>query len=214
MNHRKLIDNAWTYNVNIRAEDGPQPPRGWRALLDNLLIPVGFILALILLSIFMSHSAFAQTGSGTITGSVKDSSGALISGGNVSLINTATGVTQKTTSNGEGVFAFPVVPVGQYELDVTADGFTPYKQTSKIKIDVNTALAIDVPLQIAQASSVVTVTENTAEVRTTDTQIGQTIESKQVVDIPLNGRSYTDLLAVQGMGFDLLGCDPYVIDVL
>jgi hypothetical protein len=197
MNHRKLIDDAWTYNANIRAEDGPQPPRGWRALLDNLLIPVGFILALILLSILMSHSALAQTGSGRITGSVKDASGALISGSSVSLINTATGVTQKTTSNGEGVFAFPVVPVGQYELDVTADGFTPYKQTSKIKIDVNTALAIDVPLQIAQASSVVTVTENTAEVRTTDTQIGQTIESKQVVDIPLNGRSYTDLLAVQ-----------------
>src|SRR6202041_1219249 len=148
----------------------------------------------------MSHSALAQTGSGRITGSVKDASGALISGSNVSLINTATGVTQKTTSNGEGVFAFPVVPVGQYELDVTADGFTPYKQTSKIKIDVNTALAIDVPLQIAHASSVVTVTENTAEVRTTDTQIGQTIESKQVVDIPLNGRSYTDLLEEKGGG--------------
>jgi hypothetical protein len=197
MNHRKLIDNAWTYNVNIRAEDGPQPPRGWRALLDNLLIPVGFILALVLLSFLMSHSALAQTGSGRITGSVKDASGALISGSSVSLINTATGATQKTTSNGEGVFAFPVVPVGQYELDVTADGFTPYKQTSKIKIDVNTALAIDVPLQVAQSSSVITVTENTAEVRTTDTQIGQTIESKQVVDIPLNGRSYTDLLAVQ-----------------
>src|SRR3981189_360516 len=60
MNHRKLIDDAWTYNVNIRAEDGPQPSRGWRALLDNLLIPVGFILALLLLSILMSHSAFAS----------------------------------------------------------------------------------------------------------------------------------------------------------
>jgi hypothetical protein len=197
MNHRKLINDAWTYNANIRAEDGLQPPRGWRSLLDNLLIPVGFILVLVLFSFLMSHSAFAQTGSGRITGSVKDGSGALISGSSVSLINTATGATQKTTSNGEGVFTFPVVPVGQYELDVTADGFTPYKQTNKIKIDVNTALAIDVPLQIAQASSVVTITENTAEVRTTDTQIGQTIESKQVVDIPLNGRSYTDLLAVQ-----------------
>jgi hypothetical protein len=125
MNHRRLIDDAWTYNVNIRAEDGPQPPRGWIAVLDNLLIPVGFILALILLSILMSHSALAQTGSGRITGSVKDASGALISGSNASLINTATGATQKTTSNGEGVFSFPVVPVGQYELDVTADGFTP-----------------------------------------------------------------------------------------
>jgi Carboxypeptidase regulatory-like domain len=104
MNHRKLTNDAWTYNANIRAEDGPQPPRGWRALLDSLLIPVGFILALVLLCILISHSALAQTGSGRITGSVKDASGALISGSSVSLINTVTGVTQKTTSNAEGIF--------------------------------------------------------------------------------------------------------------
>src|SRR6202043_2385518 len=162
---------------------------------DTVLIPIGFIFALALFSMLMSHSALAQAGSGRIAGSVKDTTGALISGSSVTLVNTATGVTQTTTSNDEGVFNFPVVPVGQYELDVTASGFTPYKQTSKIKIDVNTALTIDVPLQVAQASSEITVTENTAEVHTTDTQIGQTIESKQVVDIPLNGRSYTDLLA-------------------
>ncbi len=106
-------------------------------------------------------------------------------------------MTQTTTSNGEGVFNFPVVPVGQYELDVISSSFTPYKQTNKVKIDVNTALTIDVSLQVAQASSEITVTENTAEVHTTDTQFGQTIESKQIVDIPLNGRSYTDLLAVR-----------------
>jgi hypothetical protein len=197
MMHRKLMNDAWTYNANIRAEDGPQPPRGWRSLLDTLFIPLCFIAALVLFAMLMSHSAFAQAGSGRIAGSVKDTTGALISGSSVTLVNTATGVSQKTTSNGEGVFNFPVVPVGQYELDVTASGFTPYKQTNKIKIDVNAALTIDVPLQIAQASSEITVTENTAEVHTTDTQIGQTIESKQVVDIPLNGRSYTDLLAVQ-----------------
>src|SRR5580698_6392610 len=197
MNHRKLIDNAWTYNENVRAEDGPQQPRGWRALLDNLLIPVGFILALILLAILMSHSALAQAGSGRIAGSVRDATGAVISGSNVTLVNAATGVTQKTTSNGEGVFNFPVVPVGQYELDVTANGFNPYRQTTNLKVDVNTALTLDVVLQVMDASETITVTENTAEVQTADTQIGQTIESRQVVDIPLNGRSYTDLLAVQ-----------------
>src|ERR1700722_12684256 len=197
MHHGKLINDAWTYNANIRAEDGPQPPRGWRSLLDTLFIPLCFIAALVLFATLTTHSAHAQAGSGRIAGSVKDATGALISGSNVTLVNAATGATQKTTSDGEGVFNFPVVPVGQYELDVIASGFTPYKQTNKIKIDVNTALTIDVPLQVAQASSEITVTENTAEVHTTDTQIGQTIESKQVVDIPLNGRSYTDLLAVQ-----------------
>src|ERR1700722_803127 len=197
MHHGKLINDAWTYNANIRAEDGPQPPRGWRSLLDTLFIPLCFIAALVLFATLTTHSAHAQAGSGRIAGSVKDASGALISGSNVTLVNAATSLTQKTTSNGEGVFNFPVVPVGQYEIDVMADGFNPYRQTQNLTINVNTALAIDVVLKVADASQTVNVIVNTAEVHTTDTQIGQTIESKQVVDIPLNGRSYTDLLAVQ-----------------
>ena len=159
--------------------------------------PTWPLAALLMLALFMSHTALAQTGSGRITGSVKDATGAVISGSSVTLTNTATSVTQTTMSNEEGIFSFPVVSIGQYELDVTASGFTPYKQTSAIKIDVNTSLTIDVTLQVAQDSQTVTVTEGSAEVHTTDTQIGQTIASKQIVDIPLNGRSYTDLLAVQ-----------------
>jgi len=197
MNHWNLINDAWVYSSNARAEDGLQPPRGWRALRDTVLVPLGVFVVLLVLALFMSHTALAQTGSGRIAGSVKDATGAVISGSSVSLINTATGVTQTTTSNGEGIFNFPVVSIGQYELDVTASGFTPYKQASEIKIDVNASLTIDVTLQVAHASQTVMVTEGSAEVHTTDTQIGQTIESKQVVDIPLNGRSYTDLLAVQ-----------------
>jgi Carboxypeptidase regulatory-like domain len=197
MEHRRLLDDAWTYNTPLRAEDGSRAQDQRNAFHEFVIVPLGFLGAIVLIVLLMSCFVRAQAGSGRIAGSVKDRTGAVVMGSSVTLVNTATGVTQKTTSNGEGVFNFPVVPVGQYELDVTASGFTPYKQTSKIKIDVNTALTIDVPLQVAQASTEVNVTENTADVHTTDTQIGQTIESKQVVDIPLNGRSYTDLLAVQ-----------------
>jgi hypothetical protein len=151
---------------------------------------------LIMITVLSSAAGLAQTG-GRIAGSVKDSSGAVIPNSQVTLLNPTTGVKQTRKSSGDGSFNFPVVPVGQYELDVTADGFNPYKETNNLKIDVNTALTIDVVLQVAQASQTVTVTTGTAEVHTTDTQIGQTIQSKQVVDIPLNGRSYTDLLAVQ-----------------
>jgi Carboxypeptidase regulatory-like domain len=197
MNHRNLINDAWVYSSNVRAEDGQQPPRGWRGLRGTVLVPLKVFAVLLVLALFMSPTALAQTGSGRIAGSVKDATGAVISGSSVSLINMATGVTQTTTSNGEGIFNFPVVSIGQYELGVIASGFTPYKQTGEIKIDVNTSLTIDVTLQVAQAAQTVTVTEGSAEVHTTDTQIGQTIESEQVVDVPLNGRSYTDLLAVQ-----------------
>jgi hypothetical protein len=197
MNHRNLINDAWVYSFNARAEDGLKPPAGWRAVYDRLLVPLGLYVALFLLLLLASQRALAQTGSGRIAGSVKDASGAVIPGSKVSLVNTATGVSQDTTSDGEGVFNFPVVLIGQYQLGVTADGFTPYTEAGQIKIDVNTSLTIDVKLQVQQASQTVTVTESSAEVHTTDTQLGQTIESKQIVDIPLNGRSYTDLLAVQ-----------------
>jgi hypothetical protein len=197
MNPRKLINDAWMYNANIRAEDGLQPPRGSRALLDAVLIPLGFIIALLLLALLISHSALAQTGVGRITGAVKDATGALIPNSQVVLLNPATGVKQNTTTGADGVYTFAAVPVGQYELDVTANGFNPYRQTTSLTIDVNTALTVDVVLQVADASQTVTVTENTAEVHTADTQLGQTIQNKQIVDIPLNGRSYTDLLAVQ-----------------
>ncbi len=138
----------------------------------------------------------AQTG-GRIAGAVKDATGALIPNSQVVLTNPANGVKQNAVTGNDGVFNFAAVPVGEYELDVTADGFNPYRQTTNLKIDVNTALTIDVVLKVADTSQTINVIENTAEVRTTDTQMGQTIESKQIADIPLDGRSYTDLLAVQ-----------------
>jgi Carboxypeptidase regulatory-like domain len=154
------------------------------------------IFSIFTLAALLSSAAFAQTG-GKISGEVKDATGAVIPGSDVVLLNPATGIKRSTVSGADGGFNFPIVPVGQYQLDVTKEGFTPYRQTSNLKIDVNTSLTLDVVLQVAQSNQTVTVTENTAEVHLTDTQIGQTIQSKQVVDIPLNGRSYTDLLAVQ-----------------
>ena len=153
-------------------------------------------IVLLILAAISTQILSAQTG-GRIAGAVKDVTGALIPNSQVVLFDPATGVTQNTITGNDGVFTFTAVPVGQYELDVTAEGFNSYRQTANLKIDINTALTIDVVLKVADASQTVNVTENTAEVHTTDTQTGQTIESKQIVDIPLNGRSYTDLLAVQ-----------------
>ena len=156
----------------------------------------GILLTLLLACLVAPPLLSAQTG-GSIAGAVKDATGALIPNSQVVLLNAANGFTQNTVTGSDGVFTFAALPVGQYELDVRAEGFNPYRQTAGLKIDVNTSLTVDVVLQVAETSQTVSVTENTAEVRTTDTQVGQTIEAKQVVDIPLNGRSYTDLLAVQ-----------------
>ncbi|HWZ49951.1 MAG TPA: carboxypeptidase-like regulatory domain-containing protein, partial [Granulicella sp.] len=175
-NHN-IVSRVENNSIKLRAEDGSQVPDQQSAFREFVLIPFSFLGAVLLLILLMSHSALAQAGSGRLAGSVKDATGAVIPRSTVSLLNTATGVNQNTTSGDDGTFNFPVVSIGQYELDVTADGFNKFRQTAGLKIDVNTALTLDVVLQVADAGQTVDVTENTAEVHTTDTQIGQTIES-------------------------------------
>jgi hypothetical protein len=103
---------------------------------------------------------------------------------------------RQTPRQERSAYSFPVLPVGQYELDVIADGFQP-NQTQGLVIDINTDLTLDVILQVSEQNQTVTVTEFGSHVETSDTQLGQVIDSKQVTSIPLNGRSYTDLFAIQ-----------------
>ena len=90
-----------------------------------------------------------------------------------------------------------MVPVGVYELVVSIENFRPYRK-SDIAVDLGSAVQLEVRLDLAGVSESVTVTEDATQVETSDTKLGQVIESKQVTGLPLNGRSYTDLLATQG----------------
>jgi hypothetical protein len=146
---------------------------------------------------FVTSSLFAQVG-GKITGTVRDPSGAFIAGANVAVANAATGVKQQTTTNDQGVYTFPAVPVGQYSLEISSTGFTPYRRTG-VAININSAPQVDVTLQVASESSTVNVNEESSQIQVeqSDTQLGQTLTSTQVTAVPLISRSYTDLLAVQ-----------------
>ncbi|MGD1096316.1 MAG: TonB-dependent receptor [Bryobacteraceae bacterium] len=143
------------------------------------------------------NALFAQVG-GRITGTVKDPTGASVVGAAVAAVNAATGVKQQTTTNDQGGFTFPAIPVGQYNIEVSAGGFNPYRRTG-LAIDVNSSPQVDVTLQLATQSTSVQVNEEAAQVQVekSDTQLGQTITSQRITEVPLNGRSYTDLLAVQ-----------------
>lgn len=156
------------------------------------------VKSLIALTALLAGSAlFAQVG-GRITGTVKDPSGAFVGGAAVVVANATTGVKRETKTNDQGVYSVPALAVGQYNIEISAPGFTPYHKTGLL-IDVNSALQVDVVLQLAGQSTSVTVTEEAAQlqVEKADTQLGQTITSQQITEVPLNGRSYTDLLAVQ-----------------
>ena len=152
-------------------------------------------LSAVLLSVSSSVSVWAQVG-GRIFGVLKDQSGAVVPGAAMVLRNTSTGVEQATATDQGGAYAFPNLLVGKYELAVTVQGFKPYKR-SGLTVDVGSALQADIGLEVAEENEVVTVEASTVQVNTSDTQIGETISEKQVVAVPLNGRSYTDLLAVQ-----------------
>jgi hypothetical protein len=153
------------------------------------------ILFLLIVVVLVASAARAEVG-GKITGVVKDQTGSVIPGATVVVTNTQTGVKLTTTTDQDGVFTFPVLSVGQYQIDVTSDAFRPYRQTG-LAIDINSALVLDVTLQVKEQDQSIVVTESTTQVETTDTQLGQVLGSKKVTEIPLNGRSYTDLFATQ-----------------
>ena len=150
----------------------------------------------LLIALFLAAPAMSADVGGKITGVVKDQTGSVIPGASVIVTNTATGVAQSSSTDQDGLFTFPVLAVGQYQMDVSAEGFKAYRKTGLV-IDINSALIVDILLQLKEQDQSVMVTEDAAQVETTDTQLGQVLGSKKVTEIPLNGRSYTDLFATQ-----------------
>ncbi len=156
---------------------------------------ISALLLAILFVLLAATSSFASVG-GRISGTVKDASGAVVQRAKVSITNVDTGVRQKLTTDAKGIFVFLDVPVGRYDLEIDSPGFKPY-QRNGIAIDADSALLIDAVLEIGGKNETVVVDEAAAQVETSSTQLGEVISSVQMTAVPLNGRSYTDLLALQ-----------------
>lgn len=132
----------------------------------------------------------------TISGTVTDPTGAVVAGATVTATNVDTGVALSQTTNTQGFYSFPELPVGKYTIDVQKSGFKAYRQTGLV-LDVNQALVVDVPLQIGETSEKVEVSSSALHVDTESTQMGEVITGKAMTDVPLVTRSYTDLLGLQ-----------------
>ena len=141
----------------------------------------------------LTHAAVG----GSISGTVKDRSGAVVPKAAVTATNTGHGRPPDGRDQRCGsLFAFPSLPVGHYDVDITAAGFRPYRRAG-ITVDVNSALLVDAVLELGESSETVTVKESPVQAETASTQLGDVITAANVVALPLNGRSYTDLLALQ-----------------
>ena len=155
---------------------------------------VGYLLLLIFLPC-CTFPAWAGVG-GSISGTVTDSTGAVIAKASVTVTNMDTGVQQNATTDDKGFYSFLDLPVGRYTVVVLNKGFKPYTRTN-VAIDVNSVLSISPVLEVGEKSETVSVNDNSVHVETTSSQLGEVITGTQMTAVPLNGRSYTDLLALQ-----------------
>ncbi len=133
---------------------------------------------------------------GAILGVVRDKTQALVAGAQVVATNVETNLTRETTSGPDGSYRLMALPAGTYKVTGTAAGFQQYVTTG-IDVKVNDQLRIDILLEVGSVQQEVNVTANAIQVETASTQLGDVIESKKMLALPLNGRSYIDLLGLQ-----------------
>ena len=133
---------------------------------------------------------------GSITGYVRDKSGAVLPNATVTAIQTATGYTRTISADASGQYSILALPPGRYRLTASVPSFQQ-GVVDNIDLNVNDALHFDFDLQVGSVSESVSVDANALQVQTVVTSTGTTIESPQILAMPLNGRSYLDLLSLQ-----------------
>jgi hypothetical protein len=149
---------------------------------------------LAMLTMRPSLSQAATTGS--ISGTLKDPSGAVIPGVTLIATNMAQGIQNKTTSDDKGYYIFPSLPVGRYDLQAQVEGFRTVKRSGLV-IDADSALHVDLTVEMIEKIEEVTVLESGTQVESVSTQMGQVVTGRAMTAVALNGRSFTDLLALQ-----------------
>ena len=166
---------------------------------DNWLrVAVYATLTCFCLLLLQGRSAFGQVDEGAITGTVVDSTGAVIPNATVTLINTDQGITLETRSNGTGGYTFSPVKQGNYTITVTAQGFSKTTQKN-VHVDVAQTLQVNISLKLGAATETVEVNTAPPLLQTEEASVGQVIGAQEVNALPLNGRNFT-FLAQLGAG--------------
>jgi hypothetical protein len=152
-------------------------------------------LRLICLAVLAALPLLSSVG-GRIEGTVRDSSGAVIPSAKVTATNLATGIQHTALTRPDGTYTFAVLPVGSYAIEVTFPHFASYTRTG-IVVDADSSLVVDATLESAREKQTVTVTDSAVHVEAANTQLGEVISGRAMASVPLNGRSFTDLLSLQ-----------------
>jgi hypothetical protein len=153
-------------------------------------IAVGTLLLLV--AFLVPAKMASQVDTGSVTGAVRDPSGAAIPGAKMTLTNKDTGITAATTTASEGQYTFSSVKVGHYSISATAPGFKS-TQHNNVTVDVQQKVELDIALALGESTETVTVNTAPPLLETQDASVGQVIEEKTINDLPLNGRNFTFL---------------------
>ena len=139
---------------------------------------------------------------GSISGIVSDQSGAVVAGAKITATALSTNVVVTTVTDAKGFYAFPALSVDQYRISLAQPGFDQFLMNGII-INANSAVRVDIKLTVGKVSNTVEVKSDALQVETQSTQMGEVIEGDKITSVPLNGRSFINLLALQP------GVSPY-----
>jgi hypothetical protein len=153
-------------------------------------------LGLVFGMVFWATSAHADNLYASIRGTVVDPSGAVVPDAKLTATNIATGLTYSTTSSQDGLFAFLQLPIGDYSVTVERSGFKTFTE-GHIHLDLDQIFELRAAMQVGAVGDTVTVEANAAQVETTSMQLGTTVTGNQIVELPLNGRNWTQLMQLQ-----------------
>jgi len=167
-----------------------------------LFKPISFA---VLLTCLLAATAFGQTTTGSLTGTVTDPTGAVVAGATVTVTNPATGAERSVESNEQGAFNVPALQPGKYTVTVDAKGFKK-AVSHDIIVTVTQIASVTIPLEIGSASETVTVSASQEVINTSSPSVTNIINTRQVVDLPLAGRNPVELAGLQA-GIAVVGTD-------
>ena len=181
-------------NADVKAK--PKHAEDERCGFGRKHVSFAIIVGLCCVILFLCSRSSSASDAGSISGTVVDPTGAVVQAATVVIRSPDTGARQSRTTDDNGAYEFPVLPTGRYQMEISAPGFKTYLQTG-LDLTAAAALKLNFELQLKSEATTVEVNADSVQIDTSTSQMGETIAATKLSSIPLNGRSFTDLLAIQ-----------------